>query len=207
MRNVLLLLLILSTIQCLQGQKIVKKSILKPNTSFIQIDLDNCFKIHIETLETDEMTIEAIIDGEYKEDLVLNVKEEGSTILISAGFQPNFVHPNDKLSAHKVVSISLKVFLPKYKTVQLYGTNCNVFASGAYQSLKVTLNDGQCTLFHVSESAEVITQSGNIFVNSSGATITANSKYGTIQKEQLPIGDSQFRLSTTTGNIHIRKSK
>lgn len=205
MRNTLLLLLMLS-IQGVQSQKTVKKSILKSNTSFIQINLDNCFKINLETIETDEMMVEAIIDGEYKEDLMLNVKEEGSTVFISAGFQPNFVHPNDKLSAHKVVSISLKVFLPKYKTVQLYGTNCNVFASGAYQNLKVTLNGGQCTLFHVSESVEVITQSGNIFVNSSSATITANSKYGTIQREQLPIGDNQFKLSTTTGNIHIKKT-
>ncbi|PHQ60235.1 MAG: hypothetical protein COC08_07625 [Maribacter sp.] len=192
--------------QGVQSQKIIKKSILNPSTSFIQIDLANCFKINLETRDTNEILVEAIIDGEYKEDLVLNIKEEGSTILISTGFQPSFVPPNDKLSAHKVVSISLKVFLPKYKKVQLYGTNCNVFASGAYRNLKVSLNDGQCTLFRVSESVEVITQSGNIFVNSSGATITANSKYGTVQREQLPSGGNQFKLNTTTGNIHIRKS-
>ncbi len=189
----------------LNAQKIVKKSILNPNTSFVQIDLDNCFKIHMETLETDEMIVEAVIDGEYKKDLVLNVKEEGSTILISAGFQPNFVHPNDKLSAHKVISISLKVFLPQYKTVQLYGANCNVVVSGAYRDLKVTLDDGRCSLFQVSESAEITTQSGDIFVSSSGATIIANSKYGIIQKEQLPSGVGQFKLSTTTGNIQIKK--
>ncbi|MFK5973921.1 MAG: hypothetical protein QM485_11680 [Flavobacteriaceae bacterium] len=205
MRNMLLLLLLWS-VQYVQSQKIVKKSILNPSTSFIQIDLNNCFNIHLETLETNEMLVEAIIDGEYKEDLMLNVKEEGSTVLISAGFQPNFVPLNDKLSAHKVVSISLKVFLPRYKTVQLFGTNCNVFVSGAYQNLKVSLNDGQCTLFEVSELVEVITQSGNIFVNSTGATISASSKYGTIIKEQLPAGGDQFMLSTTTGNIRIKKS-
>ena len=205
MRNMLLLLLLWS-VQYVQSQKIVKKSILNSSTSFIQIDLNNCFNIHLETLETNEMLVEAIIDGEYKEDLMLNVKEEGSTVLISAGFQPNFVPLNDKLSAHKVVSISLKVFLPRYKTVQLFGTNCNVFVSGAYQNLKVSLNDGQCTLFEVSELVEVITQSGNIFVNSTGATISASSKYGTIIKEQLPAGGDQFMLSTTTGNIRIKKS-
>lgn len=189
-----------------QGQKTVRKAIIDSNTSYIRIDLDNCFKIHMETLKTDEVIVNAMIDGEYVKDLVLNVTEEGSMILINAGFQPNFIDPNDKLSAHKVVSIALEVFLPSHKTVQLYGTNCNVVASGDYKNLKITLDDGQCSLLNVSESAEIITQSGDIFVSSTGASIIANSKYGTVQKEQLPVGHSQFRLSTTMGNIHIKNN-
>jgi hypothetical protein len=39
-------------------------------------------------------TVAASIDGEYLQDLMVNVAQEGSTVLVSAGFQPNFVFPN-----------------------------------------------------------------------------------------------------------------
>lgn len=193
---------------CLQmvcAQKVIKKSIVNSTISFVQIDASNCFEIVMETADTNEMIIEAFIDGEYKKDLELVVKEDSSTLMVSSGFNPNFVNPNDKLSAHKVISIALKIKLPEYKNVLVFGTSCNVAIVGNYKNLKVTLDDGRCDLTQVSEISEITTQGGDIIVSSSKATIVATSAYGDVQENQIPVGNDHFILRSTTGNIYLKK--
>src|SRR5690606_28318764 len=107
----------------LQAQKKVIKTIDNTSVSFIQIDGKNCFSLALETVDAPKITVEAAIDGEYLQDVLVNVKQEGATLLVSSGFQPNFVFPNDKLSAHKVISISLKISIPKNLKVTVYGTS------------------------------------------------------------------------------------
>ena len=187
------------------AQKVVKKSIVNTHISFIQIDASNCFEIEIMTADSKEMIIEATIEGEYEKELLLKVHETGSTLLINAGFQPNFEHPNDKLSAHKVISIALKIQLPRHKNVTVFGMSCNIIISGAYNKLKTILNDGNCYLNNVVATAEVKTQSGNIIVKTKAASIIATSKYGCIDKGVIPIGDNQYTLNTITGNIVLNR--
>jgi len=189
----------------LTAQKIVKKSIVDGLIASFQIDANNCFKIHVNTSDSNEIVVAATIDGEYKKDLVLNVKEEGSRVLVSAGFRPNFENPNDKLSAHKVVSIALDIQLPKNKRVQLFGTNSNISATGTYDTLKITLNDGVSHLINVKGIAEIETQSGDIIVESESAEIVSKSKYGKVDKNQIPHGNSKYILKTVTGNIRFNR--
>lgn len=204
-RSVFCFLGLLLTLQILYAQKVIKKSIVNTDISHIQIDAKNCFGIDLSTSDSDELIIEAQIDGEYEKDLLLNISEKGSTIVVSADFQPNFINPNDKLSAHKVISVALKVILPKQKDVHVFGTNCNVVASGIYDFLKVSLNDGRCDLTYVSEAVEVITQSGHISAKYSQATIRAKSKYGKVIGTISKKGNSDYNLSTVTGDILLKR--
>lgn len=187
------------------AQKVVKKSIVYSTISSFQIDASNCFEIHIDTVDTDEILVEANIDGEYRKDIVLNLKEDGSTVLISAGFRINFENPNDKLSAHKVVSIALRIKLPMNKNVRVFGTNSNIHAIGNYEKLKITLNDGATSLKNVKGFAEVTTQSGDIIVESDTAEILTNSKYGKVDENQIPTGNNKYILKTVTGNIFLNR--
>jgi hypothetical protein len=189
----------------LTAQKVVKKSIVDSVVSSFQIDASDCFEINVETVKSDEILVEATIDGEYKKDLGLNVRVEGSTILVSAGFQPNFIRHNDKLSAHKVVSIALNIKLPENRNVTVFGTSCNIIANGVYKKLKVTLNDGACTLINVAETAEVTTQSGDIYIESKSGNVIGTSKYGNVSEDKLPLGDTKYMLSTVTGDILIKR--
>ena len=103
------------------------------------------------------------------------------------------------------MSIALKVLLPKYKNVTVFGASCNVTVAGKYENLKVSLNDGFCVLNEVSQNVEIITQSGDISVQSLEAKITANSTYGNIEENNIPMGVNHFLLSTTTGDIYFKK--
>ncbi|WP_190810850.1 DUF4097 family beta strand repeat-containing protein [Flagellimonas sp. S3867] len=191
----------------LQGQKLVKKALVNAQTHYIQIDSQFCYKVNLDTSATDEVTIEASMEGEYSKDLIIAIEEQGATLLISARFQPNFTNPNDKLSAHKVISIALDVKLPEYKDVYIYGTSSNVSANGKYKKLKVKLSDGRCQLNNVRETVEVTTQKGDITLTVPAGNIVARSTYGKVFKEDIPFGDNQFTLNTIEGKIHLKKTK
>ncbi len=202
-----IILFLFFSVNFLSAQKIVKKTILNPDIVAIEIDAKNCFEIKMKTSKSDDLLIQATIDGEYKRDLILNLKEDGSNVSVSAGFSPIFKNPNDKLSAHKVVSISLEIVLPEFQSVQVNGTSRNVLATGIYEQLKITLNDGSCTLKDISGKVAATTQSGDINVESKSAEIKVVSKFGKIQKNDIPVGDNYFILTTTTGDIDLVRNE
>lgn len=191
----------------LQGQKVVKKAFIGPRTASIHIDSQYCYQVELSTSNTDEVSVAASIEGEYAKDLLISITESGTTVLVSTGFHPNFINPNDKLSAHKVISIAMHINLPQYKEVHIYGTNSNVEVSGKYKKLEVKLADGRCTLDNVAENVVVNTQKGDIFLSTANGNITANSTYGEVDEANIPMGHNQYRLSTVEGNIHFRKTK
>lgn len=191
----------------LNAQKVVKKAVQNPETSSLLIDANNCYQIDLTTTSAKDIVIEAFMDGEYKNDLLIKIEEDGPTIAVSAGFHPNFIKPNDKLSAHKVISIALKVQLPKNMKVNLFGANANVYATGNYEDIRVTLDDGNCNFNTIMGMASATTQSGDIYVYSNGAIIETNTNFGHISNNGIPKGDNYFKLTTTKGNIYLRKTE
>jgi hypothetical protein len=187
------------------AQKQVKRTIEASSITLLQIDAANCFEVKLETGNTNDIVIDARLEGEYSKDLEVAIYEDGGTLFVDAGFKASFVNPNDKLSAHKVVSIILHVFLPKWKNVQVYGTNTRVVAMGSYSDLSIVLADGNCELNEISQNVTVKTQSGNIVLKAKAGSVTASSKYGQVSQIGLPKGLNQYNLSTVTGNIELNK--
>jgi hypothetical protein len=191
----------------LQAQKKVHRMFLADDITLIQINTANCFEVNLNTSSGKEVAVEAEMEGEYSTDLDLVISTNGSTLLIEANFVPNFENPNDKLSAHKVVSIWLNITLPTSKNVEVYGTNSRVLAKGKYKELVVTLSDGICELYNVFGEAKVKTQSGNIIVLAKAADISTQSKYGTVEYNPIPNGIPTYKLQTVTGNIELIKTE
>jgi hypothetical protein len=203
MRVVIVFLFLISSY--LNAQKIVQKTIVNPHDTSLQIDANNCFEVEIETVKTDKIVVEAKMSGEYSDNLSLNIHEEGNTLLVETSFNANFEIPNDKLSAHKVISIALKISLPEYLKVSIYGTDTNVTVKGIYKNINIALNDGRCVLNGVENKAFVKTHSGTIEVNAKTGKFDVLSKYGEVFFDQIPESHVQYNLNTTTGNIYIHK--
>ncbi|MBW8200776.1 hypothetical protein K1F36_13165 [Muricauda sp. W52] len=206
MRAVVFVMFVFTLVN-VHGQKLVRKAFIGPRTQNIQIDARYCYRIDIKTGPTDEVQVSATMDGEYAKDLLVSIKESGTTTMISTDFQPNFVNPNDKLSAHKVISIALEISVPEYKNVDVFGTKTNLYATGKYKDLKITLSDGRCTLRNISESVTVSTQKGDILLSAPSGDIISESTYGSVQKETIPFGDNRFFLKTVEGDILVTKTK
>ncbi len=194
-------------VHLLQAQKVIQKSISAASITSIQVDTNNCFDVTLETIDADLIMVEAIMDGEYEEEQVLRMVKAGRELEIGTSFQPNFEVPNDKLSAHKVISIALKIKLPKHKNLQIFGTNANVKLIGDYNYIKVTLNDGNCVFDRVKTNAEVHTQSGDIHIRDTYAEVIGISKYGSVLGKGVSLSDYRMNLTTVTGNIYLNKTE
>lgn len=190
------------------SQKVVKRSVIAPSIDQVQVDVAQCYLVEIRTIDGDEMEIEAVMDGEYRQDLSLHVTEEGSVLKVGTGFHPDFSNPNDKLSAHKVISISLAIALPRDMKLQVFGTDCNVRASGEYKNLRVTLADGECLLNQVRGDVEVHTQSGPIYDKGSNALLKTVSQYGTVYGNSSGSpANGTHSLVSVTGDIHLTNTE
>ncbi|MBT8210884.1 MAG: DUF4097 domain-containing protein [Eudoraea sp.] len=193
--------------QTVLGQKAISKTYPASLDTLIQIDTDKCYLAEISAYEGEAVIVEARMDGEYAEALSINITEEGKTLWIGTAFNPDFVFPNDKLSAHKVVSISLSIRIPAYRDVQVFGTSCNVMLSGAFNEVDVVLNDGSCTLDQVARNVKVNTQSGHIRLNSLQGAVKAISHYGRVLQEEIPQGEKHYDLETVSGDITLQRTR
>ena len=185
------------------AQKRVVKSLVNPRTTWVHIDSEQCYQLQLRNSDSNEVSVEAKLDGEYSEDLLISMEEDGNTLVITPGFRPNFKHPNDKLSAHKVVSVSLVVAIPKYTNFRIWGTHTEVSAEGVFTKGKISLDDGRCNVQAEAEELEVITQSGDILYSSSGAILKAESKFGTVGGDTIAHGNGMVTLQTISGDIQL----
>ena len=189
------------------GQKVVEKTLLNPDENFIQLDTKNCYLVELSTSKSKELRVEASIEGEYSKNLVVRLEEDGANVLISADFLPNFRIPNDKLSAHKVISISLKITIPENIMVKVFGTSSKVVAKGNYENLNISLANGDCSLYNVTENIYVKTQKGTISVITGKGKVAAKSTYGTVKIAKLPEGNTLYKLESVEGNIYVNKTE
>lgn len=185
------------------AQKVVRKTVTLPPANLLRIDAGQCYRVELETAAVDFMEVEATMEGEYGSDILLKLGEEGSTTMIGAGIQPFFELPDDKLSAHKVIAVSLKILLPQNRDVQVYGSRATIIARGRYEKLYIILDGGSCSLFDVSRLAEVSTRTADIYVESPGAAIFAESRYGVVNPNGIPAGDARYSLRTISGDIRL----
>jgi len=187
------------------AQKVVHKSVFLPADHLLQIDARQCFLVELDTNPGNTLEVEAMAEGEYNSEVLLLLGTEGSTTKVTADLTPLFVVPDDKLGAHKVISIALKVSLPEYRRVEVYGNLATITAHGLYETLRIFLEEGTCSLTQVGQSVDVETRTADIYVESAAASILAESLFGEVSPNQIPQGANRFRLRTILGNIHLKR--
>ena len=185
------------------GQKRVTKTLVNPEITAINIDGNLAYRVVLETADTREVSVEARMDGEYQRELLVNFREEGNTLYLETRFSPEFRFPNDKLGAHKVVSVSLKVTLPQDRQILFTAGSCEVSASGRYRDLKIVFNDGLCDLSHSAENTEVRTGKAPIVARLHSGVVEAESRYGEVHLDPIPEGGHHLILYSTEGDISV----
>jgi hypothetical protein len=188
---------------CLFGQKQVTKTLLNPDIKSISIDGSLAYEVELVTEDSQEVSVEARMEGEYGRDLMVLFKESGTTLFVETQFGPNFKMPNDKLGAHKVVSVRLKITLPEYQNVFLSGASCQVLTSGVFLDLGIVFNEGGCDLYHLARNTDVTTGSAPITAHLQSGVVDAQSKYGTVLLQPIPPGNHHLKLYSTRGDIVV----
>lgn len=188
------------------AQRILTKSIPQKHGRIFHIDAKNSFDVSLKTVKSSIINVKAIAEGEYENDVILNLWEEGSDVFIGIDFHPDYKNRNDKLGAHKVLSVSLDISIPESSLVFLDGDSANFALTGNYESLKVDLREGRCQLDEVYGDVQVTTETGDIELTTTGGAVEAKSEYGELIKAEIPLGQAAYSLRSNSGNIRIKKA-
>ena len=166
---------------------------------------DGVFKINVKNGLSETITLKVKIDGEYAENLVVLDSISAETLFISSAFQPLFVSDNDKLSAHKVLSVEYDLIVPKHVSLDVKSDIASVNITGIYTAVFIESNQGTCQLQDFLGDAVINTIDGNIAVQTNHAKVEAFSKTGTVEIIQFKYGKYAISCHSINGNINVTK--
>ncbi|HET7360803.1 MAG TPA: DUF4097 family beta strand repeat-containing protein [Salinimicrobium sp.] len=201
----ILIILILFVCFSGYGQKQTKKVMDIGKITSIFISTDEVFNINIETKPVQTITIISRSGGEYYNDIGLETEIKRDKLIITSRFPEKLQGGYDKLSAHKVFSMSVDLEIPKGMKVEIISNLASVYGSGAYKNLVVQLKSGACYLTNFTGNAIVNTYSGNIEVETKNARITAHSRHGEVRISEFAVEKYQMNLTSIDGDIIVQK--
>jgi len=205
-RNVL----VLSTLMCYSlfyGQKNAQEIMEAKGIKGIMITSDQVFKIDVFTAKTDEITIKSEISGETFETMTINSTVANGILEISAARSPFFKDVDDKLAAHKVMSIVLNITMPENLEFWVESSLAAVNMQGIYSLIELNLGRGDCRLEDFRGSGTINTLSGTINVKTENCDIDASSRHGKKNIESMASGDHHLGLKSITGDITVIQSE
>ena len=144
------------------------------------------------------------MEGEYYRDLNIITSTKHKQILLSCELAEDFEIPNDKLSAHKVFSVTMDIYIPKKLKVQLEGDGTQVHAKGSYTRFLAILISGNFTLTDFTSEAKIQTKKGNIhYINKKMPALETNTNQRAIFYEK----GKKIELKADNGKITYSADK
>lgn len=189
------------------AQHITQKTFSKEAISSISIHGEYVFKITVDAKPVSEITVRSRVEGENNENIVLITEAKNNHLYIAVKQQPLFVDANDKLSAHKVISVEINVVIPGHLSMGIDLYESDLIVKGAYDKVRVHSDTGNCIFTAFQGSARIDTRNGNVAMQTNHAKVSAASKNGYIKKEEIDAGNQEVLIKTINGNVTITKSQ
>ncbi len=192
----------------LLAQKRISQSYDAIDLKELYINSNEIFQINIVALNTDKVTVNTIIDGETFASTLLNTIMHNDVIKITTGKTPDYIPFNDKLSAHKVMSIVLEITVPEGLDISVYSTLASLDGTGNWGQTQVNLGRGGCRLedFSFRESVKINTISGDIILTLPQSNVSAQSRNGSVVIAPGMNTGKTVVLESLHGNINVSKS-
>lgn len=190
------------------AQKKVEQTFDIEGLKAIVIDSDLIFKITMHTQPVTFIQLNTVVDGETYASTLVNTKVVDDRLEIRTGRTPDFTPFNDKLSAHKVLSIELEMIIPENMNVDIRSTLAEVNLDGLYRKLQIDLGRGGLIGRGVRFRESVInTMSGNITLALTEANVTALSRNGTRNVATVFNEGPPCIIQTIHGDIDVLQVK
>jgi hypothetical protein len=190
------------------GQKRMEKIVSNQDISTLVIEGANFSEIHIAAKDVPTIHLIATIAGETFENVLLTTKQETSVFKIGLGYTPFFIPDNDKLAAHKVMSIRLDMVVPEGMDLQVLSTSAHVSFEGAFGIVIAQGGDGNYTLLDFEGSGTIITKKGDIKGSVSANVLVVNQLKNQNQHAIInTIQQHLIRVGSKGGNVSISQTK
>jgi|25_taG_2_1085351.scaffolds.fasta_scaffold13637_2 DUF4097 and DUF4098 domain-containing protein YvlB len=189
------------------AQKVTQDVLASAHLDKIVLSSDEIYRINIKASTTEEIQIKTKTEGEYFNQISLDTKLEGSTLLLSSRYREILQSGYDKLSAHKVFSMEVDLEIPEGMVLQINSNTASVYLSGRYKSVFIELKNGSCYLSDFSGEAVINTYDGNILGTVSKVNVEAKTRHGTMNLPQVPGGIHNMVLTSINGDIKLTETK
>lgn len=178
LKEILLSLLLVLGISEAISQKLVEKQLDAARFERLIITSDLINTLTITSEATNQIRIVNKTVGENYENLIVTTSEENKTLKIGASYSPFFIAENDKLAAHKVMSVDIELIIPNFLYVEVNTSIASIVITGNYSNFHAYLENEDCQLDNFSGNASIKTKRGNIRVhakeNVSGRAFSTN---------------------------------
>lgn len=188
------------------AQKAITRSFTDPAIKSVVIDSDYVFETNVRTAPIASISVKAKIEGEYYSETLLKTHVSEGILHITTGKTPNFVQHNDKLSAHKVLSIVLEIMMPSQLDFTLQSALSQLHISGAFRDVQIDLSRGgvKAEKFSFRES-NINTLNGSINASVFEAKPSLFSRNGKVFLDPLIEGNASLIARSVHGDIHINR--
>ena len=189
------------------AQKKLQKSWDAQTLETVEIISEEVFRISLVSSESDTVRLEVLIEGEYAESVMIPVFQKNNTLRLQTGFHPFFSEDNDKLAAHKVIFIEMRLEIPSHLKVYVEAPIANLKTHGPFKKLTAQLRDGPIQVAAFSGEATLYTREGNINLEAIGGVSGAAISKNGIVDNQLPSASSPLIMAqSVNGDITLRKT-
>ena len=189
------------------GQKQMQYRIPSEELKGIYIDSDEVFQIRVQASKIQEFKITAEVEGETFESVLVDPKQENDLWRIYIKRSIGFKAFDDKLAAHKVISIVLNIEIPENKELWVRSSLASLWAEGTFKYLNVNLMSGYCNLINYLGDGVINTLRGSIYIETSNAQVEAISRSGNNETENKSDGKYHLKLKSVDGNIRVSQSQ
>tara|TARA_R110002020_G_scaffold257463_2_gene471128 strand:+ start:200 stop:829 length:630 start_codon:yes stop_codon:yes gene_type:complete len=189
------------------GQKQMQYRIPSEELKGIYIDSDEVFQIRIQASKIQEFKISAEVEGETFESVLVDPIQENDLWRIYIKRSIGFKAFDDKLAAHKVISIVLNIEIPENKELWVRSSLASLWAEGTFKYLNVNLMSGDCNLINYLGDGVINTLRGSICIETSNAQVEAISRNGNNETENKSDGKYHLKLKSVDGNIRVSQSQ
>lgn len=190
------------------AQKVIQKEFSAEGIHTLSINDDAIYKITIQSSEESTIKVSTHISGEHAESIIVEEKITNGKLAFNTGFVPFFSLENDKLAAHKVMAVEVKLIIPKEVSVEIKSKLASVYAIGPYKNLAISIENANCDLRNFSGNAHLKTANGTITVYANNTVSgKAISKYGMVENELSSGGKFLIEAETINGSISLLQTK
>ncbi|WP_121667354.1 DUF4097 family beta strand repeat-containing protein [Mesonia aquimarina] len=186
------------------GQKKSVKVFENFSADWVEIDADEVFKITLKTSASNQLKLTVFSEGEYLQDINVHTELQENRLLVSTAYPEILTSGYDKLSAHKVFSVSLVIEIPKSKKILITSNIASVFAKGKYAYFEAELGAGRCELKNFTGNALINTFKGNVYVETSQSNIKATSNHGKVYIPKNNTIGKEIRIKSIYGDILVK---
>ena len=141
------------------------------------------------------------VEGEYQNQTSLAVKSTTAETILSEIRLPTFVHPQDKLSAHKAIASIIEISLPSSITLEIQASNAHLYLLGPLGKTRIALDSGRCELSRWDSETFIQTRDADVLISGKGLLVSGSSREGQLQIDPEPAPKNKVVVQSIKGNI------